>query len=144
MREVSRSALTPYTPAQMFALVEDIERYPEFLPRVARAELIGREGDAIIGRLAMQRAGVQEQFTTRNVLNPPHGVTLHLVSGPFRILEGAWSFENVADRGTRVSLSVRFEFASPVLALLLTRSFEKNCTALIDAFVKRARSVYGA
>ena len=144
MRELSRSALTPYSPAQMFALVEDIERYPEFLPWVDKAELIERNGNEVVGRLSMHRVGVHEKFTTRNVLNPPREIVLNLVSGPFRTLEGRWTFDNIADRGTRVTLSVRFEFANSVLALLLTRSFEKNCTDLINAFVTRARKIYGA
>jgi ribosome-associated toxin RatA of RatAB toxin-antitoxin module len=143
MREVNRSALTPYSPAQMFALVEDIERYPEFLPWVSRAQLLERREGEILGALEMHRAGVTERFTTRNVLTPPREITLHLVSGPFRTLEGRWTFENIADRGARVSLSVRFEFANPVLALLLTRTFEKNCTDLLNAFVQRARKLYG-
>jgi ribosome-associated toxin RatA of RatAB toxin-antitoxin module len=143
MREVNRSALTPHSPAQMFALVEDIERYPEFLPWVSRAELLERRDNEVIGRLEMHRAGVTEKFTTRNVLDPPREITLQLVSGPFRTLEGRWTFENIADRGTRVSLFVRFEFSNSVLALLLTRSFERNCTDLLNAFVARARKVYG-
>jgi ribosome-associated toxin RatA of RatAB toxin-antitoxin module len=143
MREVKRSALTPYSPAQMFALVEDIERYPKFLPWVTRAELLERKDNEVIGRLEMHRAGVTEKFTTRNVLDPPREITLQLVSGPFRTLEGRWTFENIADRGAKVSLFVRFEFANPVLALLLTRTFEKNCTDLLNAFVTRARRVYG-
>ena len=143
MREVNRSALTPYSPAQMFALVEDIERYPEFLPWVSRAELLERRENEVLGRLEMHRAGVTEKFTTRNVLDPPREITLHLVSGPFRTLEGRWTFDNIADRGTRVSLFVRFEFANSVLALLLTRTFEKNCTELLNSFVARARKMYG-
>ena len=143
MREVNRSALTPYSPAQMFALVEDIERYPEFLPWVSRAELLERKENEVLGRLEMHRAGVTEKFTTRNLLKPPREITLHLVSGPFRTLEGRWTFENIADRGTRVSLFVRFEFGNSVLALLLTRSFEKNCTELLNAFLARARKTYG-
>ncbi|MGH8175724.1 MAG: type II toxin-antitoxin system RatA family toxin [Steroidobacter sp.] len=143
MREVNRSALTPYTPAQMFALVEDMERYPEFLPWVAKAQVLERSANQVVGRLEMHRAGVRERITTRNVLNPPREITLHLVSGPFRSLEGRWTFDNIADRGARVTLAVRFEFTNPMLALLLTRSFEKNCTDMINAFVARARSVYG-
>ncbi len=64
------------------------------------------------------------------------------MSGPFRTLQGRWSFEDVGGRGSRVDLTVRFEFGNPVLAMLLTRSFEKNCTELVDAFVGRARSIY--
>ncbi|HEX2493087.1 MAG TPA: type II toxin-antitoxin system RatA family toxin [Steroidobacter sp.] len=143
MREVTRSALTPYAPAQMFALVEDIERYPEFLPWVGSAELLERKGNEVLGRLEMHRAGVSENFITRNVLSPPREITLQLVSGPFRTLEGRWTFENIADRGARVSLSVRFEFANPLFGLLLTRSFEKSCSDLLNAFITRARKMYG-
>lgn len=143
MREVNRTALTPYSSTQMFALVEDFERYPEFLPWVTRAELLERRGDEVIARLEMHRAGATEKFTTRNVLKPPREISLHLVSGPFRTLEGRWTFDDIADRGARVSLSVRFEFANPLLALLLTRVFEKSCTELVDAFVARARKLYG-
>ncbi|HKE93859.1 MAG TPA: SRPBCC family protein, partial [Povalibacter sp.] len=68
---------------------------------------------------------------------------LKLVDGPFKLLEGRWSFDAIADRGTRIGLSIRFEFANPVLSLMLSKSFEKSCAQLVDAFVARARSVYG-
>jgi ribosome-associated toxin RatA of RatAB toxin-antitoxin module len=144
MREVKRSALVPYTAEQMFALVEDIERYPQFLPWVAAAQLLERTPQALVGRLEMHRAGMREIVTTRNVLTPPREITLALVAGPFKTLEGRWTFEPIGeDRGTRVSLSIRFEFANSMLNLLLSRSFEKSCNELVDAFVVRARAVYG-
>ncbi len=144
MKEVKRSALVPYTAEQMFALVEDIERYPQFLPWVAAAQVLERRPREVVGRLEMHRAGMREVVTTRNVLTPPGEITLALVDGPFRTLEGRWTFEPIgADRGTRVDLSIRFEFANPMLSLLLSRSFEKSCNELVDAFVARARAVYG-
>jgi ribosome-associated toxin RatA of RatAB toxin-antitoxin module len=144
MREVTRSALTPFTPAQMFALVEDVERYPEFVPWISAAKMVERTDAYVIGWVEMQRAGVQERLTTRNELNPPHEMTLRLVNGPFRFLDGRWRFENIADRGSRVTLHMRFEFSNPLLNMVLGRSFEKNCTELVNAFVLRARQVYGA
>lgn len=147
MREVKRSALVPYTAEQMFALVEDIERYPQFLPWVAAAQLLERTPQAVVGRLEMHRAGMREVVTTRNELTPPREITLTLVAGPgpFKTLEGRWTFEPIAeDRGTRVALTIRFEFANSMLNLLLSRSFEKSCNDLVDAFVARARAVYGA
>jgi ribosome-associated toxin RatA of RatAB toxin-antitoxin module len=144
MREVKRSALVPYTAEQMFALVEDIERYPQFLPWVAAAQLLERTAQQVVGRLEMHRAGMREIVTTRNMLTPPREITLALVAGPFKTFEGRWTFEPIGeDRGSRVSLSIRFEFANSVLNLLLSRSFEKSCNELVDAFVARARSVYG-
>ena len=145
MREVKRSALVSYTAEQMFALVEDIESYPQFLPWVAAAQLVERSAQEVVGRLEMHRAGLREVVTTRNVLTPPREITLVLVAGPFKTLEGRWTFEPIGeDRGTRVSLSIRFEFANSMLNLLLSRSFEKSCNELVDAFVARARAVYGA
>jgi ribosome-associated toxin RatA of RatAB toxin-antitoxin module len=142
MRQVERSALVPYTPTQMFALVEDIERYPQFVPWITSAHLIERKPDQVIGQLEMERAGMREKFTTRNLLDPPHRMDLKLVDGPFKLLEGQWTFQPVADRGTRISLSIRFEFSNPMLSLILSKAFEKSCAQLVDAFVARARAVY--
>ena len=134
----------PYTAAQMFALVEDIERYPQFLPWVSAAQVLERGPEQIVGRLEMHKSGVTEKFTTRNLLKPPTEITLNLVDGPFKTLAGRWTFDAIADRGVKVGFTVMFEFANPMLSLLLSRSFEKNCGQLIDAFVTRARAVYGA
>lgn len=144
MKEVKRSALVPYGPEQMFALVEDVEGYPQFLPWVSSAKLLERGARAVVAQLEMHRAGMRELITTRNTLTPPQEITLTLVAGPFKTLDGRWTFQPIgAARGTRVELTIRFEFANPMLNLLLARSFEKSCSELVDAFVARARAVYG-
>jgi len=144
MKEVKRSALVPYGPEQMFALVEDIESYPQFLPWVSSAKLLERGPREVVGQLEMHRAGMSELVTTRNTLTPAREITLALVAGPFKTLDGRWTFQPIgADRGTRIELTIRFEFANPMLNLLLARSFEKSCNELVDAFVARARAVYG-
>jgi ribosome-associated toxin RatA of RatAB toxin-antitoxin module len=143
MRQVDRTALVPYSPAQMFALVADIERYPEFVPAVVAAKILKREDDGVIGQLEMVRAGVREKFTTRNVFEEPTRMSLALVEGPFRLLDGLWTFEPLGDRGTKIRLTVRFEFANPLTAMLLSRAFERTCADMVDAFVLRARAIYG-
>lgn len=144
MRAVTRSALVPYSPEQMFALVEDIERYPQFVPWVSAAQVLESGPDHVVGRLEMQWVGVRERFTTRNELKRPHSMTLKFKDGPFRTLDGCWSFTPLpGGKGTRVTLDMKFEFANPMLGLLLSRAFEKNCSELVDAFVKRARTIYG-
>jgi len=127
----------------MFALVEDIERYPEFVPWVSRAEILERKPGEIVARLEMERSGIRETFTTRNILAPPLHMDLRLVDGPFKLLEGRWSFEDIAGRGSRIGLSIRFEFANPLLAMMLNKSFEKSCGQLVDAFVERTKTMYG-
>ena len=143
MRTIERSALVPYSAEQMFALVADIERYCEFVPWVKRSTVLSRSPTEVVGRLEMERAGLRESFTTRNLLQPPHRMELKLVQGPFKSLDGVWSFEPIADRGTRIALTMRFAFANPVASLLLSSAFEKSCNQLVDAFVARARSNYG-
>jgi ribosome-associated toxin RatA of RatAB toxin-antitoxin module len=143
MRQVDRTALVPYTPEQMFALVADIERYPEFVPSVVSAKILQQDAAGVIGQLEMARAGIREKFTTRNVLEPPSRMSLALVDGPFRLLDGLWTFEALGERGTKIRLAIRFEFAKPLSAMLLSRSFEKSCAEMVDAFVLRARAKYG-
>lgn len=126
----------------MFALVADIERYPEFVPWVVGAKVLKREPTGIIGQLEMERAGVKEKFTTRNVFEEPTRMSLALVEGPFRLLDGLWTFEPLGERGTKIRLTIRFEFKNPVTAMLLSRAFEKSCAEMVDAFVLRARATY--
>jgi ribosome-associated toxin RatA of RatAB toxin-antitoxin module len=94
--------------------------------------------------MEMQRSGVRERFTTRNAFERPSFMTLQLVDGPFRLLQGRWTFTPIGEAGTRVELEMRFEFANPVAGLLFGKSFEQSCGTLIDAFIVRARQLHGA
>ena len=143
VHEIQRSALVTFSPEQMFDLVVDVERYPQFLPWVVGAEVHESSPTDLLASMEMQRAGVKERFTTRNVMDRPHWMTLKLVQGPFRLLEGRWTFTPIGDAGTRIELAMRFEFANPVVALLFGKAFEQSCGQLIDAFVVRARPVHG-
>lgn len=142
MREITRTALVPYSPEQMFALVVDFEHYPQFVPWVNRAQILERGEGYVIGRLEMQRAGLHEHLTTRVMLTPPERIEMSLVDGPFKTLHGLWSFTPIQDRGTKVGLHMQFEFANALANLLLGKTFEKNCSQLVDAFVQRARALY--
>jgi ribosome-associated toxin RatA of RatAB toxin-antitoxin module len=143
IREIRRNALVTFSPEQMFDLVIDVERYPEFLPWVAHAQLHEKSERDLLASMEMQRAGVRERFTTRNEFDRPGYMSMRLVQGPFRLLEGRWSFAPIADAGTRIELAMRFEFASPVVSLLFGRAFEQSCNTLIDAFITRARTLHG-
>jgi len=143
IREIRRSALVTFTPAQMYDLVVDVERYPQFLPWVVGAQVHEKSERSLLASMEMQRAGVRERFTTRNDMEPDTWMTLKLVEGPFRQLEGRWSFAPLGQAGTRVELEMRFEFANPVTALLFGKSFEQSCGQLIDAFIERAKQVHG-
>ena len=143
IHQVKRTALVTFTPEQMFDLVVDVERYPQFLPWVTGAELHEKTERDLLASMEMQRAGVSERFTTRNAFERPSLMTLQLVRGPFRLLEGRWSFTPIGDAGTRIELEMRFEFANPVVSLLFGKAFEQSCNSLIDAFIVRARQLHG-
>lgn len=149
MRVVKRNALVNYTPAQMFALVADFERYPQFLPWVATAKLLSHDADTQVGQLTMQRSGFRETITTRNILNTPSHLHMQLVDGPFKTLEGHWRFTPITDaadviKGTRVELDIQFEFKNALLNMMLGKTFESSCGSLVESFTQRANQLYGS
>jgi ribosome-associated toxin RatA of RatAB toxin-antitoxin module len=141
MREITRSALVALPPAELYALITDIERYPEFVPgcRVARIEQ--RDEHEVVATLGVQRGALNAEFTTRNTLDPGRSVTMTLVKGPFKSLEGLWTVKPLGEAGCEVSLRLRFEFANRLMGAMLTPAFEETAKNLVDAFVARARSV---
>jgi len=140
MRDFKRSALIARPPARLFALISDIERYPEFVPGCTFARIEARSAHEVIATLGVRRGALRAQFTTRNELEPDRRVTMNLVRGPFRVLAGEWLLTPLADAGCQVSLSMRFAFANPVSAVILEPLFAQTVGALVDAFVARARS----
>ena len=142
IREIKRTALVTFTPEQMFDLVVDVERYPQFLPWVVAAEVHEKTQRDLLASMCMERAGVREQFTTRNVMERPDWMSLTLEQGPFKTLQGLWTFTAIGSSGTRIDLEMKFEFSNPVVSLLFGRAFEASVGELIDAFVTRARAIY--
>lgn len=143
MREVKRSALLPYTATQMFDLVADVERYPEFLPWCTAATVLAREGEMVTAQLALSRGRASARFTTRNRLVPGQFLEMRLLEGPFRSLEGRWDFVAIGEAGSRVGLAMAFETQGSLAGIVLGPVFEGICNQLVDAFAQRARRVYG-
>jgi ribosome-associated toxin RatA of RatAB toxin-antitoxin module len=144
LKVVDRSAIVTATPAQMFALVDDVPRYPEFLPGCVAARLESAAANERVAALEIVRAGVRMEFTTRNTLTPPAEILMELVRGPFTRLIGRWRFEPIGEQGSRVAFHVEFEFKNRLLGLALNPLFESVCDKIVDSFVVRAREVYGA
>ena len=143
MRKIQRSALVPYSAAQMFALVDDIESYPQFLPWCRSAVVHTREGNSVEATLELQRGEISKKFRTRNTNQPAASIAMALVDGPFQHLQGLWSFTQLADAGSKVELDLSFEFASGMIDAVLGRFFEDTCNSLVEAFTRRADIIYG-
>ncbi len=143
VRKVERSAIVPFSPAQMFELVADVESYPDFLDWCVDAQTLARDEDRLTGRLSLAQGPLKSEFTTRNQLDFPKGMTIELLEGPFNQLQGAWEFSALGDSGCRMRLVLSFEFANRATDLLLGAVFEQTCNRLVDAFVDRASAIYG-
>ncbi len=139
MREVKRSALVSQPPAKLFELINDIESYPQFLPWCTHTRVQSRTPREIVATLGVRQGALTGEFTTRNKLEPDRAITMELVSGPFRTLEGQWLLTPV-DAGCRVELSMRFAFKSTLTGMLFEPQFAKTIGSLLDAFVVRARA----
>jgi ribosome-associated toxin RatA of RatAB toxin-antitoxin module len=142
MREVRRSALLPYTSGQIYGLVTDVERYPEFLPWCTAARKLTDEGEFVTVNLGLARGVVRGNFTTRNRLVPDRSVEMRLVEGPFSLLEGRWDFHPIEAAGTRVELQIRFQTHGLIAGLALGPAFENICNQMVDAFGRRAHQVF--
>ena len=144
MQVVERSALVRYTAAQMFALVNDVRRYPEFLPWCVGASVHELSATERSATLKMARGVLQAEFTTRNLLTADSLIQMQLTSGPFRDLSGEWRFDAIGERGSRVNFRVEFEFKNRLTAAAFNAVFESLCGGIVDAFARRAHEVYGA
>jgi ribosome-associated toxin RatA of RatAB toxin-antitoxin module len=144
MREVTRSALVAHPAARIYALIIDVERYPQFLPWCVDAQVEERSDDAMVASLSIRRGPLRAQFTTRNQLERDRSVSMTLLRGPFRSLEGLWTLTPLGEDGCSVALRMRFEFSGALPGALLEPVFEETAASLVDAFVARAREVYRA
>ena len=144
MREVRRSALIAQPPQRMFALINDIESYPQFLPWCTSAHVQSRTDREIIATVGVRRGVLNSKFTTRNELTADRRIAMRLVSGPFKTLDGEWTLTPVGlpqQPGCRVDLLLRFSFANRLTAMVFEPLFEETAASLVDAFVTRARAL---
>jgi ribosome-associated toxin RatA of RatAB toxin-antitoxin module len=143
MREIRRSALVPVTPQRMFELINDVERYPQFVPGCHAAEVLERQGDLLRARLTVGSGALHTSFVTRNRLEPDRYIQMDLEEGPFRSLTGRWTLTPVEAgsdlAGCSVELVLRFEMKSGLTGLALGPLVERMAASLVDAFVVRAR-----
>lgn len=138
---VQKTREVPYTCEQMYALVNNIEAYEQFLPYCAKSTVQHRDEDEVQGTLVISAAGMSKSFTTRNLLQHNKMIEIRLVDGPFRHLEGFWRFDEIND-GCRVSFDLEFEFAGGFFSMILGPVFEQITNKMVDAFCERAEKMY--
>lgn len=143
MALVEKSVLIERTPAQMFALVDRVEDYPQFLPWCGGSELIERTESKTSARLHINYHGLKAHFATENPKESPHWMDIKLREGPFRQLDGGWKFTPLGDAACKVEFRLHYEFSSKVLEKVLGPVFHHIANTFVEAFVKRAQQIHG-
>ena len=141
MTAINRSALVTHSAARMYALVNDVERYPEFLNGCAKVDLLESSSKAMTARLYLSKAGLSYQFVTRNTLLSNEKITLELQDGPFEYLRGSWVFTPLRDDACKVEMALEFGVTG-FKGKALSGLFSPIAANMVDAFCKRADDLF--
>jgi len=131
-----------YTPEQLFILVADVQRYPEFLPWCKAARISGRTEDRFMAELVISYKGLSESYTSQVTLTPHSHIDVVMIKGPFEHLTNRWHF-TPENGGTRVEFWLDFKFRSRMLEMMMGSFFSRASAKMVDAFQARAEALYG-
>ena len=133
----------PYPAALMYAVVSDVEKYPQFLPWVVALRVLSRRADGMTAEMAVGYGGLRERYVSDIALNPAiHSIDVTQIKGPFKVLENHWQFTPRTDgEGCEVTFSILFEFKSRLLHSVAGAKFEKIMLKMADAFEARAKDI---
>lgn len=133
----------PYSAEQLFALVADVERYPEFLPWCVGARIRERSEKVIVADLLIGFRMIRERFTSKVTLDRPRRIDVAYSEGPFKYLDNHWIFLPQEDGGCIIDFHVDFEFRSRMLQRIIEVLFNEAVRRMVSAFEARARKLYG-
>ncbi len=142
MKQVTRSALVAFSAEQMFNLVNDVSRYPEFLPGCSGSTVLEASQDKMVASVAVSKAGISKTFTTSNLLKAGESILMELVDGPFKTLRGGWYFTALDEQACKVELKLEFEFSSKMIEMAFGKVFNELTSNMVNAFTTRAKQVY--
>jgi ribosome-associated toxin RatA of RatAB toxin-antitoxin module len=143
MHRISKSAIVPYTPQQMFELVNNIDDYSQFLNWCDSSSILNESGNQITASVQINQGGLKQSFSTLNTLTPYKSIEMQLLDGPFDELSGEWRFETLGENASKVHLTLQFKFKSMVIDMALSPIFKSIANSQLDAFVARAKYIYG-
>jgi|TARA_B100000470_G_scaffold185645_1_gene150921 ribosome-associated toxin RatA of RatAB toxin-antitoxin module len=143
MHHISKSAIVPYTPQQMFELVNNIDDYSQFLNWCDSSSILNQSDDQITASVQINQGGLKQSFSTLNTLTPYKSIEMQLLDGPFDELSGEWRFETLGENASKVHLTLQFKFKSMLIDMALSPVFKSITNSQLDAFVSRAKYIYG-
>ncbi len=143
MPQVNRNALLPYTTDKMFELVNDVTNYPLFVPKCTGTTIVSESTELVVATLKLNMGPMVSSFTTRNKIVYGKSVCMTLENGPFRYLEGLWSFTALGEEGCKITLSLDFEFSNQLVGVAFNGIFKRTTEDMFEAFITRANEVCG-
>ena len=141
METVTRSALMPYSAEYMYRIVNDVDRYSEFLPWCGGSEVHRADENEMEASISIRLAGLKQRFTTHNRMQPGKSIDMQLVDGPFESLRGRWQFTPLADQGCKVALELQFQLKPGLTSAIIGPAFSKIANTMVDSFCARAREL---
>ena len=142
MPNISKSALVTHTASEMFALVDDVSSYKEFLPWCGGSEELSRNEDEVKASVVISHSGLNKTFTTLNRRQSNKMIEMELIDGPFKHLHGFWRFDSLSEDACKISLDLEYEFSSKLLGLAIGPVFNQIANSMVDSFCIRAESIY--
>ena len=143
MAVVHKSVFLGYSAEQMFTLVDQVEDYPIFLPWCGGVEVRSREENQLVATLHINYHGIRQSFTTENVNAAPDSITMKLVDGPFRQLNGVWLFKPLRSDACKIDFELNYEFSNRLIEGVIGPVFNLIANSFVDSFCQRAEAVYG-
>ena len=143
MAVVHKSVFLGYSAEQMFALVDRVEDYPQFLPWCGGVAVRQRQENKLVATLSINYHGLVQKFTTENTNTPPTAMKMTLIEGPFKQLDGNWVFKPLRADACKIDFELHYEFSNKLLEQLIGPVFSMIANSFVDSFCKRAEAVYG-
>ncbi|MCK5668228.1 MAG: type II toxin-antitoxin system RatA family toxin [Gammaproteobacteria bacterium] len=143
MTEISKTTVVPYTPEEMYVLVNDIESYPAFLPWCSAAKILTQQEESLTATLSLALGKIKQSFTTENTMQDGSRIEIQLIEGPFKHLSGYWKFNPEDEQSCHIQLHMDFEFKNKIIKHTLGKAFYKVMDSLVESFAQRAQQVYG-
>lgn len=143
MKTIERAALVEARPEEMYALVEDIEAYPQFLPWCSRTEVHRRDEKVTVAAIHIAYHGLHQQFSTENFKEPGRAISMRLLQGPFKHLHGEWCFLPLGETACKIEFRLNYQMSNAFMESLAGPVFNYIANTLVDAFVARAEDLRG-
>ena len=143
MAMFEKSVLIGYSAQQMFDMVDKVEEYPAFLPWCSQGQVGLRNDKKTMATIHINYHGVRSHFTTENDKDAPHRMSIHLVDGPFRRLEGCWLFKSLTESACKVEFRLTYDFSSKVFDKMIGPVFHQIANTIVESFIRRAETIYG-